>query len=115
MASATGILNINLDAIASNWNFIRSYAAKSEVGAVIKANAYSVGAPFVAEELYQQGCRSFFVTTIDEAMEIKGVTRDARIYVLGGVRGGDEGLFIREGFIPVIYTLEMLRRWITPN
>lgn len=113
MPSATGILKINLDAIASNWNFIRSFAAKSEIGAVIKANAYSIGARNVAEVLYQQGCRSFFVTTLDEATEIKDLVFDAHVYILGGVRKGDENVFIKEGFVPVIYTIEMLKRWMS--
>lgn len=112
MASATGILKVNLDAIASNWNFICSYAAKSEVGAVIKANAYSVGSPFVAKILYEHGCRSFFVTTLNEAFEVKeAIFSDAKIYVLGGVRQGDEAIFAKENFIPVIYSLEMLNGW----
>jgi alanine racemase len=113
MSSATGILKINLDAITSNWNFIRRFAPKSEIGAVIKANAYSVGARFVAEALYDQGCRSFFVTTLDEALEVKDIIANgSQIYVLGGVRDGDEAIFIRENFVPVIYSIEMLKRWI---
>lgn len=113
MSSATGILKINLDAIASNWNFICAHAPKSEVGAVIKANAYSVGSSSVARILYEHGCRSFFVATLDEAIEVKKVIfGDAQIYILGGVRQGDEVIFVEENFIPVIYSLEMLNRWI---
>jgi alanine racemase len=113
MSSATGILKINLDAIASNWNFIRASAPRSEIGAVIKANAYSVGARFVAKVLYDQGCRSFFVTTLDEALEVKDIiSKGSQIYVLGGVREGDEAIFVEENLVPVIYSIEMLHRWI---
>ncbi len=112
MSISTGILTINLDAIASNWRFLSKLAASSEVAAVIKANAYSVGAKTVAEYLFQTGCRSFFVTTLEEAFDIKSVLPEsAEIYILGGVRKGDETVFEREKFIPVIFSVEMLRRW----
>ena len=112
MSISTGILTINLNAIASNWRFLSNVAASSEVAAVIKANAYSVGAKAVAKELFQTGCRSFFVTTLDEAFDIKSVLPESvDIYVLGGVRDGDEKIFERENFIPVIFSIEMLRRW----
>lgn len=112
MSISTGILTINLDAIASNWRFLSNVAASSEVAAVIKANAYSVGAKVIAGHLFQTGCRSFFVTTLDEAFDIKSaLPESADIYVLGGVREGDEKLFERENFIPVIFSIEMLHRW----
>lgn len=111
MSISTGILTINLDAIASNWRLL-SKVASSEVAAVIKANAYSMGAKVIAGHLFQTGCRSFFVTTLDEALDIKSVLPEsADIYVLGGVREGDETLFERDKFIPVIFSIEMLRRW----
>jgi alanine racemase len=106
------MLTINLDAIASNWRTLSKVTASSEVAAVIKANAYSVGAKAVAELLFQTGCRSFFVTTLDEALDIKSaLPESADIYVLGGVREGDEKIFEREKFIPVIFSIDMLRRW----
>jgi alanine racemase len=112
MSISTGILTINLDAVASNWRFLSKVAASSEVAAVIKANAYSVGAKAIAKELFQTGCRSFFVTTLDEAFDVKSVLPElVDIYVLGGVRDGDEKIFERENFIPVIFSVEMLRRW----
>lgn len=112
MPSATGILTINLDAIVSNWRYMRDVAMTADVGAVIKANAYSLGAKVVAETLYGEGCHSFFVTTLEEAFEIKSVLKsDALIYVLAGVRSGDEDIFANEKYIPVIYSMEMLLRW----
>jgi alanine racemase len=113
MPSATGILKINLTAIASNWRYMRDLAKASEVGAVVKANAYGLGAKEIVEWLYLQGCRSFFVTILDEALEIKPfIQSDARIYVLGGVRQGDEKAFFGNNLVPVIYSIEMLQRWL---
>src|ERR1051325_6020708 len=98
---STGILKINLDAISSNWHFLSNVASTAEVGAVIKANAYSVGAKVVASELFKQGCRSFFVTTLDEAIEIKPcLDKHSTIYVLGGVSAGSEDVFVAEKFVP---------------
>jgi len=114
MPSATGTLKINLDAIASNWRLMCELAHQSEVGAVIKANAYGLGSKKIAEILFNQGCRNFFVATLAEAIEIKSfLNASPTIYVFGGVMAGDEDVFANENFVPVIYSIEMLKRWAT--
>ncbi len=61
------LLEIDLDAVAANWRSLGSGAA---VGAVLKADAYGLGAVPVATRLYAEGCRHFFVAHPAEALAI---------------------------------------------
>ncbi len=114
MMSSSGILSINLSAIQFNWLFVTSsLAANAECAAVVKANAYGVGASKVASSLYRCGCRSFFVVTLDEALELRAILpEDAILYVLGGLKEGAESLFVDFKLIPVLYSLRAVSRWL---
>lgn len=114
MMSSSGILSINLSAIQSNWQYVASaLAANVECAAVVKANAYGVGALEVTKALYERGCRNFFVVTIDEALELRTtLPKDATLYVLGGLKEGAESLFVDFKLIPVLYSLRAISRWL---
>ena len=114
MISPTGILTIDLAAIQSNWKFVaQTLKPGATCAAVVKANAYSVGAVEVAGALYAAGCRHFYVVTLDEALELQAaIPNDSFIYVLGGVRCGSEEVFRRLQLIPVLYSLPAIEHWI---
>lgn len=114
MKSATGILTVNLSAILANWRCVTSQLSKgSSAAAVIKANAYGLGAAQVGPVLYRAGCREFFVATIDEAVAArKYLHADAVIYVLGGLRVGTESLFLQHKISPVLHSTQDIRRWL---
>jgi alanine racemase len=113
MNSSTGILTIDLTAIQSNWRYIRSQLrAPAQASAVIKADAYGLGAERVGPALYTAGCREFFLATLEEALSArKYLPEDAVIYVLGGVRSHSEALCIAARLVPVLFSLEDIRRW----
>ena len=81
-------VRIKLDALVSNYRLFQS-CVKGEVGAVVKANGYGLGAEPVVERLVAEGCRSFFVATLEEALELPPQA-NADIYVF-------EPPFNREG------------------
>lgn len=112
--NSSGILTIDLGAIQSNWQFINSQSlATTETGAVVKANAYGLGALKVVTSLYDAGCRTFFFATKEEAMAVKVLfPADLTLVILGGVRPGDEAVFIELQLIPVLYSVEAIERWI---
>jgi len=112
--SSSGILSIDLSAIQSNWHYVASsLAANAECAAVLKANAYGVGAMEVAKAIYQRGCKTFFVVTLDEALELRGILpTDATLFVLGGLKQGSESLFVDFNLIPVLYSLKAVSRWL---
>ncbi|MET0357097.1 MAG: alanine racemase [Cellvibrio sp.] len=114
MMSSSGILTINLSAIQSNWHYVVSVlSGNAECAAVVKANAYGMGAAEVVKALYERGCKHFFVVTLDEALELRGVLPDdAILYVLGGLKEGAESFFVEFNLIPVLYSLRAISRWL---
>jgi len=113
MFSSSSILTIDLAVIQSNWRYVASLLNNNaECAAVVKADAYSVGASQVASALYQVGCRSFYVATLEEAVELRQLLpQDAVIYVFAGVRVGAESSFASLRLIPVLYSLSEIQHW----
>ncbi len=62
--------------------------APAGCGAVVKADAYGLGAARVIPALYEAGCRSFFVATQEEAKAAIALAPGATIYVLDGILPG---------------------------
>src|SRR6202521_6152599 len=85
LASANGVLTVDLDAIIANWRKLEKTAVPAECASVVKANAYGCGAEQVARALAGAGCKTFFVATIDEARAARAaLPSTAAIYVLNG-------------------------------
>src|ERR1700688_2208495 len=84
LATATGVLTVDLDAIVANWRKLEKTAVPAECGGVIKADAYGCGAGPVARALGAAGCKTFYVATLDEARAVRAAAPPATIYVLDG-------------------------------
>src|SRR3954464_1008737 len=84
LASATGVLTIDLDAIIANWRKLEKTAVPAECAAVVKANAYGCGVEQVAKALAGAGCKTFFVATIEEARVVRSALPTATLYALDG-------------------------------
>ena len=71
-------MEISLDAIEENYNRIKHDIGKSRIMAVVKANAYGLGASYLSLFLEKLGCDFFAVACIEEAMELRnaGVKAD---------------------------------------
>jgi len=114
MTSSTGILTIDLAAIQANWRLVRGrLRSGASCAAVVKANAYGVGALEVARALYRADCRHFFVVTLEEGLQLRAhLPVDAMLYVLGGARAGTEAKFADADLIPVLYSPHAVSRWL---
>lgn len=110
-ASAPALLTVDLDAIVANWRLVAANAANAEAAGVVKADAYGLGMVPVARALAAAGCRSFFVATADEGIELRAALPQARIYVLGGPPPGAEDELAAHGLIPVLNSLEQIAAW----
>src|SRR5438876_9020210 len=83
LATATGILTVDLDAIIANWRKLEKTAIPAECAGVIKADAYGCGVGPVARALLAAGCKSFFVANLDEARAARtALPPTAALYVL---------------------------------
>lgn len=92
-------LTIDLAALAANWTALARQAPGARPGAVVKADAYGLGAALVAPALYAVGARDFFVALASEGRALRPhLGSEARIFVLSGHMEG-QGL---DGLIPVL-------------
>lgn len=107
------ILTIDLGAIAANYRLLRKEAGRAACAAVVKADAYGLGAGRVAPVLAAAGCRHFFVAQFAEAQVVRRVLpKGTALYVLNGILPGEEAEFQRSGVIPVLNDLGQFERWV---
>ena len=110
-AHETAVLTIDLDALAANYRLLRDRAKPAECAAVVKADAYGLGMAQAAPALWRAGCRTFFVATVAEASELRGLLPEAIIYVLNGLLEGTADIFHDKHLRPVLNSVEELAEW----
>jgi len=110
-AAAPGVLHVDLDAIRANWRTLVGRAGGAEVAGVVKADAYGLGADRVGPALWAEGCRRFFVATLDEALGLRAVLPAADVAVLGGLPPGTGADFVAARVTPVLNSLGEIARW----
>jgi len=111
LATSTGVLTVDLDAIVANWRKLEKTAVPAECAGVVKANAYGCGTEPVARALAAAGCKTFFVATLDEAAAVRAAVPSATIYTLDGFfQNSGEG-YARIDCRPVIGDLNELAEW----
>lgn len=109
--AAPGILTIDTGAIRLNYRKLKALAAM-EVGAVVKADAYGLGAETVVDALVAEGCTHFFVAHLFEALRLRSAkSHSIRLFVLNGLQPGGEAICAQEGIVPVLNSLDQLTRW----
>jgi alanine racemase len=108
-------LEIHLDAVARNYLFLqRKMKLGTDCAAVVKADAYGLGATDVSQALFTQNCRHFFVATFEEGAIVRKALLPqgaAAIYVLHGPNGAAPEDFVAEALIPVLNTLPDVEYW----
>lgn len=74
---------VDLDAIAHNYNMIKKAVGNAECMCVVKADAYGHGAVPVARQLFNCGARYFAVSNIEEALQLRDGGISGDILILG--------------------------------
>src|SRR5579863_8828599 len=88
---ANATLEIDLRAVTANWRRLkRELAPGARLAAVIKADAYGLGAAAIGHVLARAGCDLFFVASLDEGSALPKILRKARIATLGAVPAKSE-------------------------
>jgi len=111
LATSTGVLTVDLDAIVANWRKLEKTAVPAECAGVVKANAYGCGTEPVARALAAAGCKTFFVATLDEAAAVRAAVPSATIYTLDGFFQNSGEAYARIDCRPVIGDLNELAEW----
>ncbi|MBK7457579.1 MAG: alanine racemase [Betaproteobacteria bacterium] len=109
---AGAVLAIDLGAIVANWRLLKARVGGADCAAVLKADAYGLGAAQVGPALAAAGCRQFFVAHLDEAIVLKPLLpRDATLSVLHGPLPGSEAEFVAHGVRPVLNSQAQIDAW----
>ncbi len=110
MPDPHALLEIDLDAIASNWRRLCE-EHRAPVAAVLKADAYGLGAERVGPRLLAEGCRHFFVAHPGEALALRPLLPGATLAVLNGLWPGEAGALAEAGILPVLGQLSEIEAW----
>lgn len=110
------VLRVDLGAVRANYRLLKGMLKEgggaTECAAVVKADAYGLGAAQVASALLKEGCRHYFVAHLDEGVRLRSVLPgSAQIYVLHGPPPGTESMFHVHRLVPVLSTMEQIAGW----
>jgi alanine racemase len=94
-------LTVDTGAIAANWRKLgQTHGAPA--AAVVKADAYGLGAAMVAPALLEAGARHFFVAQLEEAVALRPLLPGATIAVLNGFAAADADAYLAHDLFPVL-------------
>ncbi len=111
--SSGASLIVDLAAIQDNYLKLKDELGNVGCGAVVKADAYGLGAIEVSKVLAQAGCKNFFVAHLDEGIALRShLSATARVFILHGVMPGCEELALSHQLIPVLNEREQIARWV---
>ena len=110
-ADARAVLRIDLTALRANWALLNERAGPAECAGVIKADAYGLGLEQIARALTEQGCRTFFVATLEEGRRARVIQPGAVIYILDGLLPGAEAHYAGFDLRPVLSSEPELHDW----
>ncbi len=113
MSSLSPRLEVDLTQIQENYLYAVQQAPSVEISAVVKANAYGLGAAHIAEALAEVGCKTFWVARTSEALTLRPILPEADIYVMGGAEAELLDTYRQERLRPVINTVTQLENWCT--
>ena len=107
---AQAVLTIDLGAICANWQALAGMNA-GETAAVVKANAYGLGAAQVAEALAKAGARTFFVALAEEGATLRAALGPGPVIcVFGGHMDGDASLLRDHDLVPMLNSIDQMLR-----
>ncbi len=109
---ADAVLEIDLAGIVTNWRLLARRVKPAQCAAVVKADAYGLGAPRVSAALAAAGCRLFFVATLDEGIALRSeLPACCEIAVLNGPAPGSAEEFVSHCLIPVLNEPGQIATW----
>jgi alanine racemase len=101
-------LYVDLEKVVYNYKAIQDYT-QVEVSAVVKANGYGIGAAPIAKALEEEGCRSFFVATLPEAIALrKSLPKTSAIHIFNGISEETISAVKDLSLTPVVASLSQL-------
>ncbi|MEO1142255.1 MAG: alanine racemase [Pseudomonadota bacterium] len=109
--STAPTLQIDLNALVSNWKTLASHSGNAETSAVIKADAYGLGIEPVATALSKAGCKTFFVAMAHEGARVRACNKEADIYLLNGLFPDTVDPILEHQLKPVLSSRAQISLW----
>lgn len=107
--------HIDLAALVENWRMLGGRAAPASAAAVVKADAYGLGAMQVGAALMRAGCRRFYVAWPEEGARLRQLDpvlgRGPEIAVFHGPTADSIDLFARHDLQPVLNSFDQIALW----
>ncbi len=103
-------IELDLDLLADNWHRVLQHFKGGRLGAVVKADAYGLGLEAVVRRLHAEGCRLFWVGGLEEGRRVRRVLPAVEIFTLNGLGPEAPSLYRDDRIVPVLGSLEDLRR-----
>ena len=110
-------LTVNLQALRANYRRIATALRARDPsaprpGAVVKADAYGLGAAAIAPALAAEGCEDYFVANVAEGVALRRVLAAKRVYVLSGPLCVEDARAMAEcDLVPVLNDEPQAQRW----
>ena len=104
------ILEINLKALSKNYKLLKKKLINNaECAATVKADAYGIGAIKVVKNLLDNGCKTFFVAHLSEAVQLRECFKRIKIYSYHGIDKKNYREFIKFQVTPIVNSLDQLK------
>lgn len=117
-SATTAVLRIDRMAVQKNYATMRGQtAAGVRHGAILKSDAYGLGAGPIAEALVEAGCSLFFVADLDAALALRAVFPKVAIVALDGYSPQRASDYRRHDIVAVandLHDIAALRRGASP-
>ncbi len=106
-------LQLDKEALASNWRALDRLSGTARAGAAVKANAYGLTVARAVPVLREAGCTDWFVAHWSEVAELAALVPPEQIAVLHGPMRPEDCAYARTlGVRPVINSLVQAALWL---
>ncbi len=107
MLKRASFVEVNTASLRHNFSAVKSIVPKdAHIMAVVKANAYGVGAIKASEIFLQEGANYLGVATLDEALELRSHFSKTPILILGYSPNSNASMLIDNDLSTMIFSLE---------
>ncbi|WQW01639.1 alanine racemase [Helicobacter pylori] len=107
MLKRASFVEVNTASLRHNFNAVKNIVPKDAcVMAVVKANAYGVGAIKASEIFLQEGANYLGVATLDEALELRSHFSQTPILILGYSPNTNASMLIDNDLSAMVFSLE---------
>ncbi|QQW66324.1 alanine racemase [Helicobacter pylori] len=107
MLKRASFVEVNTASLRHNFSAVKSIVPKdAHIMAVVKANAYGVGAIKASEIFLQEGANYLGVATLDEALELRSYFSKTPILILGYSPNSNASMLIDNDLSAMIFSLE---------